>query len=193
MLCFIAGEPEIANAILDCLTTVFVGMNKRMFDAANGKLDICFMGDDYGTQQGMMISPDSWRKTVKPHLARVDAQAEDYGMITMHHSCGGIVPIIPDLIEIEVDLLDPIQVRAVGMDPAALKADFGNKMTFHGAIDTQQTMPYGSEAQVRAEVRERIKVLGDGGGYILTGSHDLLDDVPTANILAMYREAIEPG
>lgn len=189
MLYLLAGEPLIADAILDCITNVHLGMNQRMFEAANGKLDICFMGDDYGTQQGMMISPNTWRNLIKPHLGRLYAQAKEYGLVTMHHSCGSIVPIIPDLIDIGVDMLDPIQVRAVGMDPAFLKGEFGSRMIFHGAVDTQQTLPYGSQDEVREEVRERIKILGKDGGYILTGSHDYLDDISTANILALYSEA----
>lgn len=191
MLCLLAGEPEIADAILDCITDVYLGMNKRIFEAANHKLDICFMGDDYGGQQGMMINPDTWRKLIKPHLRRLYTQAKEYGLVTMHHSCGGIVPIIPDLIEIGVDALNPIQVRAVGMDPAFLKSEFGSRLAFHGAIDTQQTLPFGSENDVRNEVRECIDILGKGGGYILNGSHDYLEDIPTVNILAVFSEAMK--
>ena len=96
-LYLMAGEPEIADAILDCITNVYLGMNKRMFEASKGKLDICYMGDDYGTQQGMMMSPNTWRKLIKPHLGRLYAQAKEYGLVTIHHSCGGIVPIIEQL------------------------------------------------------------------------------------------------
>lgn len=190
MMQLMAGEPAVAQAVLDCVTNVYAGMNKRMFEAADGGIDVCFMGDDYGCQRGMLMSPEMWRRMMKPNLARLYSQAKDCGLATMHHSCGAVSEIIPDLIEIGVDILDPVQVRADGMDPASLKARFGDRIAFHGAVDTQWTLPYGTSDDVRAEVRERIRVLGAGGGFILSGSQWLTDDIPTANILAMYDEVL---
>ena len=190
MLCLMAAEPEIARAILDRITDVYLGMNERMFQAANGKLDICFMGDDYGSQQGLLMKPETWRSLVKPNLARLYKHAREHGLVAMHHCCGSIPVIIPDLIEIGVEILDPIQVRAAGMEPASLKASFGDSLAFHGAVDTQRTLPFGSPEDVAEEVRYLIRTLGAGGGYILTGSQELIDDIPTANILAMYQEAL---
>jgi len=190
MLGLMAAQPEVAQAVLDCVTNVYFGINKRMFDAAEGGIDVCFMGDDYGTQRGMLVSPEMWRRMMKPNLARLYGEARQRGLMTMHHSCGAICEIIPDLIEIGVQILDPIQVRAEGMDPVSLTAKFGDRLAFHGAVDTQSTLPYGDPDDVRAEVRELIRVLGAGGGYILSGSQWLTDDIPTANIVAMYEEAI---
>ena len=190
MLCFMAAEPEIAGAILERITDVYLGMNERMFKAANGKLDICFMGDDYGSQQGLLMSPECWRTLIKPNLARLYKHAREYGLVTMHHCCGSIPEIIPDLIEIGVEVLDPIQVRAAGMEPAVLKGRFGHALAFHGAVDTQRTLPFGSPDDVAEAVRYLIRTLGEGGGYILTGSQELIDDIPTPNILSMYRTAL---
>ncbi len=192
MLCLMASEPEIASAILECLTNVYLGMNERIFSAANGKLDICFMGDDFGCQQGLLMKPETWRALIKPQLARLYKHARERGLVCMHHCCGSIAEVIPDLIEMGVEVLDPIQVRAVGMEPASLKAKFGERLAFHGAVDTQQTLPFGSAEHVAEEVRYLIRTLGNGGGYILTGSQELIDDIPTANILAMYQAALTP-
>lgn len=191
MLCNMVAMPEVAKAVLDRVTDVYLEMNQRMFEAARGKLDICYMGDDFGSQQGLLMSPETFRAMIKPNLRRLYAHAKECGLITMHHSCGSVVDVIPDLIEIGVDVLDPVQVRANGMDPATLKRRFGNKLAFHGAIDTQHTLPFGTAEEVRAQVREMIAILGDGGGYIVCGSQTLISDIPTPNILAMCDEAIK--
>ena len=102
------------------------------------------------------------------------------------HSCGAIRAFIPDLIAMGVDVLDPIQVTAAGMEPAALKRDFGARIAFHGGISTQTTLPFGSPSDVRAAVADRIATLGAGGGYILASSHDISADTPPENIVAMY-------
>ena len=104
----------------------------------------------------------------------------------MAHSCGAIRPLIPDLIALGVDVLDPIQVAAHGMEPAALKRDFGDRLAFHGGVCTQQTLPFGTPQEVREAVLDRVATLGAGGGYILASSHDISADTPPDNIVAMY-------
>jgi uroporphyrinogen decarboxylase len=110
-------------------------------------------------------------------------------MQVLFHSCGAIRNIIPDLIEIGLDILYPIQTRAAGMEPGRLKTDFGDRLTFYGGVDTQWTMPYSTPDDVRREVRERIEVLGRGGGYIVSTTHVLMNDVPPENVVALYEEA----
>jgi uroporphyrinogen decarboxylase len=105
----------------------------------------------------------------------------------MAHSCGAIRPIIPDLIALGIDMLDPIQVAAEGMEPAALKRDFGDKLAFHGAICTQHTLPFGTPQEVTEAVLQRVATLGAGGGYVLASSHDISADTPPENIVAMYQ------
>ena len=114
-------------------------------------------------------------------------------VVVAYHSCGSIAPIVPDLIEIGLEVLNPIQPNAAGMDPAALKAAYGDRLAFFGGIDTQGVVPFGSADDVRAEVRRRIGELGCGGGYLLAPAHDIQPEVPTANVLALFEAAREYG
>ena len=107
----------------------------------------------------------------------------------MFHVCGTVEELIPDLLDIGMDILNPLQFSAKGMDPKRLKDKFGKSLCFYGGVDIQHTLPYGTTEQVRSEVRQRVEVLGKGGGYILGSAHSLMDDVPVANVLAMYDEA----
>ncbi len=152
-------------------------------------LDAIQLGDDLATQNGPAMSPGLYREMVKPY------QAELFGFVKertparlYYHSCGAVAPLVDDLIEIGVDALNPIQVSAQGMDTAALKARFGARIAFWGAIDTQHILPFGTTEQVRAEVRRRINDLAAGGGYVLAGVHNLQPDIPPENIVAMYEE-----
>jgi uroporphyrinogen decarboxylase len=116
-------------------------------------------------------------------------QAHDAGVRVMHHTCGAVFELVEDLIDVGVDILNPVQTSAEGMDPAMLKKRFGGRISFHGSVDTQRTLPKGSPGEVRSEVRARVEVLGSGGGLILAPTHNLQPDVPTENIIAMYSEA----
>jgi len=185
----IAERPKFVRRLFEKVGAFFLEMNRRMFEAAEGRADIFLMGDDFGTQRGLLISPAAWRELIAPHLAAQCALAHRRGLRVMHHSCGAIRELIPDLIEVGVDILNPVQVRAAGMNPVELKRDFGDRLCFHGGVDVQQTLPRGTPAAVRAETAERIRVLGDGGGYILAPTHNFQWDVPVDNILAMYAEA----
>jgi uroporphyrinogen decarboxylase len=182
-------KPEVVHAALDRITDFYYELSEIVFESAEGRIDIFFIGDDYGCQTGLLMSLPLWREFFKPRLARLYGLGKRHGCTIMQHSCGSIRSIIPELIEIGMDVLDPIQVRAAGMDPRELKTAFGSNIAFHGAVDTQRTLPYGRPEEVRQEVRSLIDTLGDGGGYILSGSQDLLPDIPVRNVLAMYEEA----
>jgi uroporphyrinogen decarboxylase len=182
-----AARPAVAEAILEHLCEFFHGYSCRYFEATRGALDVFFMGDDFGLQTGPMFSGAMFRRFLLPRLKRLYAQAKDCGLLVMMHSCGGIRPFIPDLIEAGVDILDPVQVRAAGMDIEGLKRDFGSDLTFHGSIDTQQTLPRGSVGDVEAEVRSRLDLFGEGGGFICCGSQHYMIDIPLENLLAIYR------
>ena len=130
---------------------------------------------------------------IAPHLKRLYGLAKRHGLKVMHHSCGSVRKLLPDLIALGVDVLDPVQVRAAGMDAAELKRDFGDRVTFHGSMDTQQTLPAGSPTDVRAEVLDRLRHLAPGGGFILSGSQDYISDIPLENIVAIYDTAFECG
>ncbi len=184
-----ALAPDFVSELFRRIAGFYLGCNERLFEQAGDRLDIFYMGDDFGTQTAMLISPDMWRDLVAPHMRDFCSQARDAGLKVLHHTCGAVMPIIEDLAEVGVDILNPVQTSAAGMDPAAIKEAVGDRVTFHGAIDTQQTLPTGSPDDVRAEARSRIETLGAGGGYILASTHNLQPDVPHENIIALYEEA----
>jgi len=147
------------------------------------------VSDDYGTQKGLLISPDDWRALVKPRLARIYSAAKSRGFAVMHHSCGSILPIIPDMIDIGLDILHPIQPEA--MDILHLKREFGRDITLCGGIRTQDLLPYGTPDEVRREVYRLKREMGAGGGYILEPGITLQADVPVENMVAMIEAARE--
>jgi uroporphyrinogen decarboxylase len=143
-----------------------------------------------------MISPKLFNALVQPRFARLWdtakslSQAKNPAAKLMLHSCGNVRPFIPTWIEMGLDILDPIQPRARGMEPDGLKRDFGGQLTFHGGLDLQHTLPFGSPAEVQAEVKRYIQALGPGGGYIVAPAHNVQSDVPPANLVAA-RDAVE--
>ena len=147
------------------------------------------VSDDYGSQRSLMISPPDWRELVKPLLAEIYGLAKSRGKVVFHHTCGHVVPIIGDLIDIGLDILHPIQPEA--MDILALKRDFGDHLTFCGGIPTQHLLVQGTPEQVRAEVRRLKRAMGRGGGYILEPGITLQADVPLINMIAMIDEAMD--
>ena len=149
--------------------------------------DGVMLSDDYGTQRGMIMSPAHWRRFVKPLLAKIYSLAKRHGRTVLHHSCGSIVPIIGDLVDIGLDILHPIQPEA--MDVFGLKRQFGAHLTLCGGIRTQDLLPHGTPQQVRDEVKRLKETMGKGGGYILEPGITLQADVPLANLLAMIEEA----
>ncbi len=153
--------------------------------AGNGEYTFVEYNDDVATQRDLTISPQMWRKYLKPRLAQFCSMAHSYGALVRVHSCGSIYRIIDDLIEIGVDILNPIQPQAVNMNPYRIKEEFGNRICLHGAVDIQQLLPNGTAEQVKSEVRNLITKLGLNGGYILAGSHTLQADIPTANVVAI--------
>lgn len=153
-------------------------------------LDWLWTGDDVASQQSMMISPKTWQVLVKPELARVFAVAKSHHLWLAYHCCGALRPIIPDLVEIGMDVLNPVQSNCPGMDPVELKKEFGQEITFMGGLDTQFLLPNGSADQVRRETAHLIEAMTqDGGGYILAASHTIPPETPDENIFAMYAAA----
>lgn len=180
-----AVHPEMAHFIMGQFTEFYLGYFDRMLTAAAGRIDILRQADDLGTQRALFFSPDMFRAFIKPRTARLVDLAHSHGVKFMFHSCGAIRPLIDDLIEIGVDILDPLQAAADGMDPAPLKEQFGSRVCLHGGVDTQYLLPQASPEEVSEEVRRRIEILGACGGYILSPCHVLQLDVPVENIIAM--------
>lgn len=182
-----AWQPDVAEAIVEHLCEFFYGYSESYFAATEGVLDVFFMGDDFGVQSGPMISPAMFRRFLLPRLKRLYSLAKERGLLVMMHSCGSIRPFIGDMIDAGMDILDPVQVRAAGMEIEGLKRDFGRHLTFHGSVDTQQTLPRGSVADVAAEVRSRLELFAEDGGFICCGSQHYMSDIPAENLLEIYR------
>ena len=183
--------PDIAEAISCHAMKFYKTRALRALEAADGMVDMVYSGGDIGTQRGMMLSPDLWRKHIKPYSTELIRTFKEMGIITMYHSCGSILPVIDDLIEMGLDVLDPIQPKAEGMSAENLKARFGGRISFHGGIDEQELLPRGTPEQVRAETERVMSVFGADGGYIMCPAHALQPDTPPENALAMYDAAKE--
>lgn len=182
----LAATPEIPHYIMGRLGEVYVENTRRVLDLIGDRLDMVYFYDDVATQNSLMISPDMWRSFVRPHHARLVELAHARGLKVMYHCDGAIYPLIPELIDLGIDLLNPIQPDAKNMDGRKLKREFGDRLAFHGGIDINHTLPQGTPDEVRAEVRDRVHNLGLGGGYVMASSHHIQPDTPVENILAMY-------
>jgi uroporphyrinogen decarboxylase len=180
-----AAAPDAAGALLSKCAGFAVALSEK--SCARFPLDWLWTGDDVGGQHGMIMSPDMWRGMVKPHLKRVVDVGKAHDLPVAYHSCGSIRPIIGDLVEIGVNVLNPVQCNCPGMDPRELKAEFGAELAFMGGVDTQGVLPNGSADDVRRATAGLIEgMTADGGGYILAASHTVPPETPDANIFAMY-------
>ena len=184
-------NPPLATAILEKVTGILRTVNRRSLEAADGQIDIVWSASDVGMQTAMLMSPDLWRKYVRPWHSEFVTPYKKMGLKSRYHTDGAVTPIIDDLIEMGVDLLDPIQPKATGMDAENLAAKFGGRIAFYGGVDTQELLPFGSPEAVEADVVRLIRVLGSNGGYIAAASNAVQPDVPIENILALYRTARE--
>jgi uroporphyrinogen decarboxylase len=188
-----ALDHQLACGVFEKFTDFYVAYYDKMLIAAQGRIDLFRIGDDIGTQRGPLISPAMFSQFIAPRLKLLVDLAHCHNTKVMFHSCGSIVAFINTLIEIGVDILDPIQVSAADMDPAHIKAEYGSRICLHGSIDTQYVLPQGSPRQVADNVRQMTDILGSGGGFILAPCHVLQTDVPTENVCAMYETGYEYG
>jgi len=189
-LLHVYDRPDLIHATIERTADYYYELYDTALQAAEGGIQIIGFGDDFATQRDLLLKPAMWRDFCLEPLARLFSLGKKHGAYVFFHSCGAVRSILPDLIEIGVDILFPIQPNAWGMDHKELKAEFGDRLAFWGGIDVQHLLPFGTPEQVRRAVRERIEVLGAGGGYILSSSHNLLKAFPLENILAMYDEAL---
>lgn len=185
----LALEPIKAEILMEKVNDFAIAYLDKCMEAGKGLIDGVYCGDDFGTQRGLLFSPDTFRQYIKPRYKKLVEKVHSYGLKYVHHTCGGVRPIIKDLIEIGFDVLNPIQPLAEGMEPGALAKEFGKDIVFYGGIDEQNTLPYGSAQDVRDEVAHRIETLGKNGNYIIAPSHGFQPDTPIENILAMYEAA----
>ncbi len=183
-----AADPDLAWTMLGRCADFAITLGEAACQAYD--LDWLWTGDDVAWQGGMLFSPRLWRELIKPHLERVFQVGKRRGLPVAYHCCGALRPIIPDLIEIGMDVLNPLQANCPGMDPLELKREFGSAISFMGGLDTQDLLPNGSPADVRGGVARLIEdMTSDGGGYILAASHTIPPETPDANIFALYAEA----
>ena len=189
----LVDAPEVCHAVLKRASDFFYNCTARMLERAGARTDIFFTGDDYGTQRAPMIGLPMWRTFVRPHVERLYGLARSHGLKVMQHSCGSVCAFLPDLIECGLNVLEPVQVRARGMEARDLARQFGGRLGFHGSIDTQQTLPFGTPEDVRREVLDRIETFKPYGGFTIAPSQHLMPEIPTANVVAMYDTAWEYG
>jgi uroporphyrinogen decarboxylase len=182
----LAQQPEIAEYIMDRLLEVHLENIRRVLDLAGDRLDMVYFYDDVAGQTGLLMSKAMWRRLIRPRHAQLVELIHAYGKPVMYHCDGALYGLIPELIDLGIDVLNPLQPNVAGMDMARIKQEFGDRLSFHGGIDIVTTLPHGTPADVVAEAQARIGVLGAGGGYILCSSHHLQPDTPVANILALY-------
>jgi uroporphyrinogen decarboxylase len=182
-------RPEVFRAVMDRITDFYLRANGIFYEATKGKLHAVLMGNDYGCQTGLMLSREQIAEFALPWTRKLVDQAHAHGLKVIHHSCGAIRDLIPDLITLGVDAIHPIQALAKGMEATGLKRDFGDKVSFCGGIDAQELLVHGTPAQMRAKVRELRGLFPTG--LILSPSHEaILPDVPRENIAAMVEAAL---
>ena len=155
-------------------------------------IDAIQFGDDWGDQRGVIIGPKRWRQFLKPRWAQIYARVHEHGKFVIHHSCGSVASILPDIIEIGVDVLESVQPEAAGMNPYELKKQFGDKITFWGCLGSQSLIPFGTPAELRAEIYRLRTELGKGGGYILAPAKPLRSETPTQNAVAILEAFVNP-
>ncbi|MHC4441562.1 MAG: uroporphyrinogen decarboxylase family protein [Planctomycetota bacterium] len=182
----LGGNPEIAECVFQQVSAFYLEYCRRTFEAAGDRIDVFMMGDDFGTQTGLFLSLQMWRKFLRPGFKAFIDLAKQYGYQVAHHSCGSIKPIIPDLIDCGLDILNPIQPDVFDMDFSELKELYGKSLCFHGSISIQKTLPFGTPEDIREEVGRRFETLGPGGGFIFCTAHNIQADTPIENVEALF-------
>ena len=184
-----AIRPEIPYEIMRRVSHFFIALVERVLSKYGARIDLIWTSDDVAHQQGTMISPKMWKDLILPHHIRFNQQVHDLGCRIMHHSCGSIRSFIPGLIEAGIDVLDVLQFSAKDMDPIDLKKTFGDRLCFHGGLDVQSVLPRLPTKEVREEVKRIISIMGQGGGYIFSPTHNIQIDTPRESIVAAYESA----
>jgi len=189
----LALQPAIAEAALERIFYIHESVIRRTLEAARGLIDFIYVAEDLGTQNTLLMSPSTFRRFLKPWMRKMIDLAHSCGVKAMHHDDGAIRPLLPELIEIGIDVLNPVQWRCAGMEREGLARDFGKSLVFHGGVDNQQTLLFGTPEDVRREVADNIRIFGKGKGYVVAPCHNLQPNTPVANILALYESAHEWG
>lgn len=185
-------DETMSRAILDRLHTVYLARVENFLSRMADFVDIIFLTDDLGTQNAALISPVCYRRMIKPYWSELIGLIKKYKKKVLMHSCGAISELIPDLIEMGVDAINPVQITANGMTPARLKNEFGKDITFWGGgISTQGVLDKGTAQEIKDEVKRNVDIFAPGGGFVFTQVHNIQNDVPPENIVTAYKTALE--
>jgi uroporphyrinogen decarboxylase len=186
--------PELVDAVLQHLVDYYAAVSQRIFDAAADAIDVFFIGNDFGSQTGPLLSPAQFERFMLPHLARLIELGHAYRLKVQLHCCGGFEPLIPAMIAAGLDGLHAIQPCCRGMDLTRLKARYGRQIVFNGAIDSHHVLIRGTPESVRERTRDVLRIMAPGGGYIAGASHDyILEETPVENVVAMFDTVAEHG
>jgi uroporphyrinogen decarboxylase len=186
----LAGDKEYVHKLFKILLELQKKFIAPYYQAIGQFIHMTTSGDDFGTQTGPFLSPKLFRELVSPYFSeRIDFTRGFTPGYFWHHTCGSVYSLIPELIEVGVDILNPIQPGAFMMEPDRLKSDFGKRLCFHGGFDTQHVLPFGSQDEVRGEVEKMMNVLKVDGGYIFSAAHNIQEDVPPENVIELFRAA----
>lgn len=190
----LASDKKLAGTLFDVVTEYSTALAEEILKLGGDLADVVYTSDDMGFQNGPIVSPELYRELFKPYHKKFFDTVKKYTSAFIHfHCCGSIYKLLPDLIELGVDVIHPVQVTAKDMDSSILGQEFGNQLSFWGGIDTQRVLPRGTAEEVKSEVRRRIRDFAPGGGYILSAVHNIQPDVPVENIIAMYEAGREYG
>jgi uroporphyrinogen decarboxylase len=184
------GEPEFYDELAERIAQHQLDIIDRLLELP---LDGIMFSDDWGYQQGVLLGPDIWRRTIKPRLARQYERVHQAGRYTLSHCCGSVIDIMPDIIEIGLNVLESVQPEARGMNPYDLKRAYGERITFWGGLGSQSTIPFGTPDDIRAEVERLCGEMGRGGGYILAPAKALQPETPTENAAAVVESFMAQG
>jgi len=184
-------HPKFFKALVEKVMLFYTDFIERFFEKTGGNVDFIRVADDFGTHSGLSISNDIWEEYCRPAIESFTAVPKKYGVKLYMHSCGAVRKLLPDFISLGASVLDPIQTRAMGMDPTGLKQDFGPYISFCGAMDEELLLRQGTRQQVKDGVKQLLDMMAPGGGFILGPSHKLKIETPVENVIAMYEAAKE--
>lgn len=185
--------PELVAYCLDKLFDLAYECTVRLHESFPARIDVSYVAEDLGAQDGLLFAPQVIREVLLPRMRRMTDMIHAAGAFVLCHSDGAIRPVISDVIAIGIDILNPVQWRCRGMEREGLRRDFGDAVIFHGGVDNQQTLAFGTPADVVHEVEENVRILGTNGGYIIAPCHNLQVISPTANIVALYEAGYASG
>jgi uroporphyrinogen decarboxylase len=186
-------HPDMVHYCMERMYGLCCEKARRTCEMADGRIDVIGVAEDMGGQDRLLYSPAHLKEFFFPYMRRMIAIAHEAGAIVNTHSDGSVREILPDLIEMGVRIINPVQWRCAGMEREGLKRDFGDALSFEGAVDNQYTLPFGTVEEVRQEVRDNIRILGEGGGYVLAPCHNIQVVGPAENVVAMYETGYEEG